>query len=127
MNYWGPEEAELLTATTAEDALESLIDDLSEDAFENDMLVTVHEFTPVKMNETESSLSEAIENFLSEHLDEDYGNPEEAPDIPDTINNAIKELAKAVLKDWPIWRLERTGKTESVHARTWWNQNMEQK
>ena len=52
-------------------------------------------------------LGEHISEFLVDTLDDDLGNPEEAPPLPGGITKAIDTLAEACAAQWPVWQMDR--------------------
>ena len=41
-----------------------------------------------------------------ELLHEDYGNPDDDPDLPKVITDSIDTLADACSIHWPVWQME---------------------
>ena len=51
-------------------------------------------------------IAERIAEELDQYLGDEYGNPEEATELPPDINDAIELLAKIVSRQWPVWQCE---------------------
>jgi hypothetical protein len=108
--YWGLPEAERLTATTKDEAIEEILDCLGEDP----ETIEVCGYAPMEME----GLTGTLERIL-ESLDEEYGDPDGNPTEPtETMKEAEAAFLAVIEREYVVWACDEVCR-ETVNVAEW--------
>lgn len=115
--FWGAHDDERLVYTSADDAIEAILDALEPAEFDEIGEVTVYGFQPMKPS---PSLGWDPLDILLEQLDEQHGDPEGDGTRPtEAMRAAEKVFIDAVLAEYESWACEPSGEIVTVNALEW--------
>ena len=114
--FYGQDGAEVLSWTSRDEAVEMLVDGFH--GQETPRTLTVVGYAKKAMTDKPKLLAAQIAEYLDDIMLEEYGNPEEATDLPKEIDDAIEALAKAIVEHWPIWQCDEVNR-EEVDVPAW--------
>ena len=113
--YWSIEDEEQLSHSDPHDAIEEYLDQIEISMLTEEHTVTVYEFKPM---EVDPKFLHPLDVLL-EHLDEEYGNPEDYSEPTAKMKEAEAAFVKIVLEEYDVWGCEKTGKFETVNSLVW--------
>lgn len=111
--YYAIGDAETLSATTIEEAVEEFLSNHEGLELADDQVV--QGYNPIILKPSCQSLDSGIETMI-ENLDENYGCPEESSDysLSDRAQAVFDELKRLVALEYPVWRCESVGEPIAI-------------
>ena len=112
---WGRIDDEVLIHKTAEEAIESIIEDFDP---ADDETIVVWEFKRREIPSVDY-IRDGLIDWLRDDFDSEYGNPDDETTIPNEVFIAADKFAKVVQREWPVWTMDRTENKVSVNVGEW--------
>lgn len=110
--FWGPVEAGQLTAIDEDEAIESILDDYTDNNFPEK--ITICGYAHMKID---ISYLNPLEHCI-ENLDEEYGDPDSGgySDPTDAMKDAERVFLEVIKKEYQVWTCEPVCKKEIIVA-----------
>jgi hypothetical protein len=118
--YYSCSDAERLTNTDIDDAVEEYLDCLDD----LPSTVEVHRYVRNEITnaDREACVEEALENIY-EYLDENYGDPEEATERAASAKDLAKAFVDGIIKTYDVWTCEAVNPPIVVNVAKWIREN----
>ncbi len=117
---WGDLDTERLTATSIDEAIEEILDQMDPEIFPESWVFSAYRPMEVPLPDEHRIL-----DYPLEYVDEEYGDPEgDGPDKPtEAMLEAARHLARVIKEEYKPWAHEEVARVVLKDVRKWVEEN----